>query len=294
MKIDLTNFNRYRNLHMKKFFLAPIFWCGFLVVLPTLYAHLPIYLLPLYSLPAVYLGTMQAFLIHESWHLYARQKFMPFLYHLYNVILISDPQSYFLTHAEHHAHANSIRDIEFYPFGRIENRKLRFLHNFLDLFIGAFYTGLARTAALRKHRKYKTTTTALSTAASIALYAVLFLLSHAIFGVEIADFLIPYFFVCHMISLLVRHTQLLEHGGLFLDDDQKTRDMKTRNLRPEGWPARFFLFMTQSDSKDHLLHHIRPTSSKSQNEDKTLPEDAILIHFKDYVPVLKDLLLAKY
>lgn len=278
---------------MKKFILAPFFWCAFLVMLPALYAHLPIYFLPLYSLPAVYLGTMQAFLIHESWHLYSRQKGMPFLYHLYSVILISDPQSYFLTHAEHHAHVNSIHDIEFYPFGRIQNKKLRFLHNFLDIFIGAFYTGLARTSALRKHRKYKVTVTLLSTGASITLYIVLFLTSQFFFQVEIFDFLVPYFFVCHMISLLVRHTQLLEHGGIFLDEDLKSRDLKTRNLKPEGWASRLFLFMTQNDSRDHLLHHLHPSKFNSKSQSPDLPGNAVCITFKDYVPVLKDMLLAK-
>lgn len=86
---------------------------------------------------------------------------------------------------------------------------------------------------------------------------------------------------------MLHQSQLIEHGNVIGEGDWNVRNLLTRNLNSDGILEKFFLFMTHGDSREHVLHHTlvkvysRPFPGKVP-----MPEQAVYIRLKSYLPIL--------
>jgi hypothetical protein len=92
----------------------------------------------------------------------------------------------------------------------------------------------------------------------------------------------------------LHHSQLVEHGNLFVPGEWKERILKVRNLRPKGISEKLFLFLTHGDSREHVLHHTQVgVYSRPFPGAVPMPDNAVYITLGDYAGILRGMLTEK-
>jgi hypothetical protein len=281
-----------------KFHFAPAAWIGFLFILPAVYHASAAAGFAIIVFPGVYLFAWIGFLMHETWHRYVRGIPNNAVYTVLAVILVSDPQIYRLVHGHHHAGVHTWEDMEFHPLGEIRSRLFRIVNNAMEIFIGiAYLVAVSLITVPRDGRfrgKYRPWKTWLSVVIWAAYLAGIGLLSATVFHVPAGDVAISYAIVFWAGSLVLHHSQLVEHGNLIVQGARHQRDRWTRNLGSSGFPEKFFLFLTHGDSREHVLHHTEPAVYSRPFPGKLpMSDNATVVTLKQYWTILKDMLAGR-
>jgi fatty acid desaturase len=281
-----------------KFFFAPAAWLIYLFLLPAavnrggaaaLFAALP---------PGIFLFSWMGYLMHECWHQYVPSVPSKFMYALLALLIVTDPQMYRMLHGYHHTQVNTWADTEFHPFGSIQNRFLLIINNSLEIFVGAAYLVAASMAVVPRHSQFQAKFRWVHTFLAVLFWAGYLAgvaeLSHLVFGVPIQTIALCYLLVLWLGSLLVHHSQLVEHGNLVGEGSWQERNLLTRNLSGRGFMARLFLLLTHGDAAEHVLHHsMVKTYSRPFPGRLTLPAGAVIITLPEYCGVILDMLAGR-
>jgi fatty acid desaturase len=281
-----------------KFYLVLFAWPAYLFLIPWAYHRFGYPALALILFPGIYLFTWLAFLMHECWHKYVPQLPNKLFYRLFSWMLLTDHQIYWLVHGHHHSEVNTWEDREFHPLGEIKNRAWRRIYNFLEIACGwAFLVVVTSWAIPRlpKYRKrYRFTNLLISICFWVLIVGGLGLLSSQVFRLSTAEVLVPYLLSYFLGSVILHHSQLIEHGNLALEGTWEQRNLKTRNLRNKTLGEKLFLFLTHHDSHEHVLHHTSPRLYTRPFVGRVpLPSETVVISLREYAGVLKDMLLAR-
>jgi fatty acid desaturase len=241
--------------------------------------------------PGVFLFTWAGFLMHECWHKYVPNIPNRLYFNLFSWMLITDPQVYRLVHGDHHAEVNTYRDIEFHPLGRINNRILRSIYNLCEIVFGIAFLIICASFTVprdvRYKKKYRLWKMIMSVIVWILFLGCLGFASHYVFGVSYESIALLYAVTIWFNSVVLHHSQMIEHGNLIVEGDLKRRNLVTRNLKPAGIFEKLFLFLTHNDSREHVLHHtLARVYSRPFPEKIPLPEKANNITIKDYIKIL--------
>jgi fatty acid desaturase len=290
MTLELIAEARIRKLSVY-YYLVMILWPAYLLFLPPVFVHLGGWVILYMIFPGLYIFTWTGYLMHESWHKFVPNVNNSFFYHLFALMILSDPQVYHIIHGSHHAQVNSYADAEFHPLGEIKPRGLRILCHWLEAVFGvAFLVGVASLTVPRdprfakKYRAWKLPVAALSWAVFLGGLG---FLSHLIFGVAASKVLLSYALSFWLGSFFLHQSQLVEHGNLIVEGDFRQRNARTRNLKPSGIPEKAFLFLTHNDSREHVLHHTMTTvHSRPFPGVIPLPENAVSITMGEYFMIL--------
>ncbi len=282
----------------RNYYLVLTGWCLYLLLLPGAYAAWGWPSLGLVLFPGLYFFTWMGYLMHEAWHKYVPNVPNLFFYQIFAYLLLTDPQIYRLLHGHHHAEVNTYDDREFHPLGRINNRFGRMVYQFLEITLGVGFVLLMSLIAIPRHPRYAAKFRLSQTLLTVLVTAVIFtslgLLSHFLFQATVVQILIPYALTYGLGSMLLHHSQLVEHGNLYVEGDWQQRNIKTRNLRAHTWLEKLFLWMTHHDAQEHVLHHTqtriygRPFPGRLP-----LPEGSVVISLGDYLSILGDMLLGR-
>jgi hypothetical protein len=274
-----------------KFVLVLILWPLYLFFLPLVWARLGALVILYLIFPGIYLFTWIGYLMHESWHKYVPNLPSSFFYNAYALMLLSDPQLYRMTHGYHHSKVHTYEDAEFHPIGEVRNRFLRILYNWAEVFTGVAWLVLMAAIAVPFDPRFKDRYRVWKLFASLAFWVVYLggigYLSHLAFGVTIAQIGLSFLVSIWLNSFLLHHSQLIEHGNLYVEGTLDRRNVWTRNLRNDGLLEKIFLFFTHGDSQEHVLHHtltkyyLRPFTGTVP-----LPEQAVSITLRDYLGIL--------
>lgn len=281
----------------KAYFLA-IAWPLYIFFLPYVYAQFGWLALLFIIFPGTYLFTWLACLMHECWHGYMPNLPNRTFYNIFSLMLFTDPQVFQLTHPWHHAKVHTYRDIEFHPLGKIENKSLRIIYNWLEIFVGSVFIYTVTNISLAQHPdfkdKYSYRQTILSTLVWITFVVSLAMASHLILGVTLSQIVISYAVGLWLESLMLHHNQLVEHGNLIVKGSLEERNLATRNLQPTSLLAKVFLFLTHRDSQEHVLHHnFSAINTRPFHDVAALPDGSVYITLKDYLIILRDMLLGR-
>jgi fatty acid desaturase len=281
-----------------KFYFAPAAWLLYLILLPAIAwrggagAHIA-------ALPfGGYLFAWMGYLMHECWHRYVHAVPSKVFCSLFALMIVTDPQIYRMLHGYHHTRVNTWEDTEFHPFGPIQNRFLRIVNNALEISVGAAYLVLASLVAVPRHPQFRPKFRWLNAAAAVLVWAGYLggigAVSHLAFGVPVRAVVLCDSVVLWLGSLLVHHSQLVEHGNLIGVGSWQERNLLTRNLSARGLAARLFLLMTHGDSAEHVLHHTVPgIYSRPFPGRLALPESAVMITLADYGRIIVDMLAGR-
>jgi fatty acid desaturase len=281
-----------------KFYLVVLLWPLYLFFLPYMYQRFGAWSLAYMVFPGIYIFTWSGYLMHETWHKYVPNIPNDFLYQIYAIILFTDPQIYKILHGYHHALVNTYDDHEFHPLGRISNRFLRAIFNIFEIVFGIAFIAFVGQLTVPLNPKYKDKYRAWKTIITVLLFIVfaggLGYLSKHVFGLH--WHLVAYSFAISIWinSFIIHQSQLMEHGNLIVEGDYNKRNMATRNLNSKGFFEKIFLFFTHWDSAEHVLHHTkvaiysRPFFGKVE-----MPQNAVMISFKDYFKILEELISGK-
>ena len=274
-----------------KYYFAAVAWPLYLLVLPFVFSKLGYFSILFMIFPGVFLFTWVGFLMHESWHKYVPNVANNFFYYLYSWMLLTDPQIYKMLHGGHHMNVNSWEDKEFHPLGKIDNVFLRRIYNFFEIILGTVFivamTSITMPFNSKYKGKYRFKSLTLSVFAWIIFFAGIGFLSHVIFSVSAGTVIISSIINVWICSFTLHQSQLVEHGNLIAEGDWNVRNLKTRNLKKDGIPEKLFLLLTHGDATEHVLHHTlvkvysRPFPGKVP-----MPERAVYISFKSYLPIL--------
>ncbi|MGD0806438.1 MAG: hypothetical protein ABSA10_03010, partial [Anaerolineales bacterium] len=248
--------------------------------------------------PGIYLFTWVGFLMHESWHKYIPNIPNGFFYNAFALMLLSDPQLYQMTHGFHHSKVHTYEDAEFHPVGEVRNRAVRIIYNWLEVIIGVTWLVLMASLAVpldpRFSKRYRIWKLPISILAWVIIMGGIGFLAHRIFGVSLAQIVVPFAASIWLNSFVLHQSQLIEHGNLYVDGTFDERNVWTRNLKKAGVIESIILFFTHGDSEEHVLHHIlnkqylRPFPGVVP-----LPEKAVSITFRDYLGILGRILQGK-
>ena len=273
------------------YYLVLIMWPVYLFFLPAVLAYGGWWVLLYIILPGLYLFTWLGYLMHESWH-----KFIPtvnnrFFYNAFAFMILSDPQLYLMIHSSHHGQVHTYQDMEFHPLGEIRSRGFRLIYNWLEVIIGIAFLVMVVSFTVRKDerfaKKYRTWKLLTSIGVWIVFLGGLGYLSHLVFGVTLKQVILAFGLTYWLGSFFLHQSQLVEHGNLFVEGTFRQRNLKTRNLKPEGIFESVFLFMTHNDSREHVLHHIMTfIHSRPFPGVVPLPENSVMISLKDYFRIL--------
>lgn len=280
------------------YYLVLFFWCLYLLLLPGAYALWGWPGLLLIFFPGLYFFTWMGYLMHEAWHKYVPMVPNKFFYQMFAYLLLTDPQIYHLLHGHHHSEVNTYDDREFHPLGKIESRAWRRIYHFFEITLGVGFVMTMSLIAVPRHpryaQKYKLGKTLVTVMVTAALFIGFGWLSQLLFNVTAGQILIPYLMTYALGSMLLHHSQLVEHGNLIMEGDWQQRNIKTRNLRARTWLEKLFLFMTHHDAQEHVLHHTqtriycRPFPGRVP-----LPPEAVFISLRDYAGILGDMFLGR-
>ncbi len=281
-----------------KFYFAPIAWVAFLIVLPAIYrAHWALAVIAA-VFPGAFLFTWLGFLMHETWHKYVPTIPNKTMYNVYALLLVSDPQVYKMVHGHHHTHIHTWSDMEFHPYGEIKTRLLRIVNNLLEIFIGIAYLVAVSLVTVPRNAHFRDRYRIWKAAVSFFVWVVyLFcagLASSLLFEVRPGDIVMAYVLAFWVGSVILHHSQLVEHGNLIMEGDWKERNLWTRNLRSNGILEKIFLFLTHNDSREHVLHHtVTGIYSRPFPREVPMPDKAVYVTLHKYRDVLKDMLLGR-
>lgn len=279
-------------------YLVLLCWFLYLLIVPYIYSLNQIVGLVFVLFPGVYLLSLIGFLMHESWHGYFQGIPNRIFFFILSWTLFTDPQIFDVVHPSHHAKVNTYEDLEFYPFGRINNRILRAIYNCMEILLGSIFTlamaGIRLALFPKRNRTYRF---------DLLLFAVVMVLliwvgfgygAALLFQVDLPAILITYFLTIWLTSVTVHLDELIEHGNLIVEGSFEFRNSQTRNLRANGIFEKIFLILIHQDCREHLLHH---TSAKSFNrpfvERYPMPENAVYISLPEYIGVLKRMILGE-
>jgi fatty acid desaturase len=233
--------------------------------------------------------------MHETWHKYVPAIPNDRLYYILSWMLLTDPQIYKILHGFHHSQVNTWDDTEFHPFGRINNRMLRIIYNFFEIFLGIAFISLAAAMVLPHHPKYSKKHSISSSITAVTAIVVFLGLTgcaaHFIFGVGVKTVAVSYIASIWINSFFLHHSQMMEHANLIVEGDYNTRNIRTRNLSDKGVAEKIFLFFTHGDTREHVLHHTlvniysRPFPGKVP-----MPTSSVYIDFKGYLGILAEML----
>jgi hypothetical protein len=281
-----------------KFYAALALWPAYLFFLPWAYKNWGWFSFLLMIFPGTFLFTWVGYCMHECWHKYVPGLPHKLMYTLYSWMLISDPQIYRLLHGHHHLEVNTYADMEFHPLGEIKSRWLRCVYHFFEIFLGIVFIVILSSGAVPRHPRYRDKYRFGSLAVSMLMW-VLFLgglgwFSQMVFKVSGTQVVAAYALTLWFSSLLLHHSQLVEHGNLIVAGDWVRRNLQTRNFRRQTWLEKFFLFLTHGDSREHVLHHTQvKVFSRPFPGRVPLPAGAVTISLRQYLGVLQDLLLGR-
>jgi fatty acid desaturase len=281
-----------------KYYLLLLLWPAYLFFLPWIFARLGIFSLLYMVFPGIYLFTWVGFLMHESWHKYVPNIPNGFFYNAFALMLLSDPQLYQMTHGYHHSKVHTYEDAEFHPVGAVRNPAARIIYNWLEVIIGVAWLVLMASLAVpfdpRFSKRYRIWKLPFSLLAWGLLLGGIGFLAHRIFGVTLAQIVIPFAASIWLNSFALHQSQLMEHGNLYVDGSFDERNIWTRNLKRAGVIEKIILFFTHGDSEEHVLHHtltkqyLRPFPGVVP-----LPANAVSITFRDYLRILGRMLAGK-
>jgi fatty acid desaturase len=281
-----------------KYWLVLFLWPAYLFFLPLVFARLGIFSLLYMIFPGIYLFTWVGFLMHESWHKYVPNIPNGFFYNAFAWMLLSDPQLYQMTHGFHHSKVHTYEDAEFHPVGEVRNRAVRIIYNWLEVIIGVAWLVLMASLAIpldpRFSKRYRIWKLPISILAWAIIMGGIGFLAHRIFGVSLAQIVVPFIASIWLNSFVLHQSQLIEHGNLYIDGTFDERNVWTRNLKKAGVIESIILFFTHGDSEEHVLHHtlnkqyLRPFPGVVP-----LPEKAVYITFRDYLGILGRILQGK-
>ena len=277
------------------YYVAMTGWLAYMLILPWMWQWHPLAAIIAIIFSGVYFYTWIAFLMHESWHHYVPGVPHKVFYTLFSWFILTDPQLYRIIHGVHHSQVNSWDDIEFYPFGYIRNKTLLRIWSILEITLGETAMFLAYVFILPRNpvfsKKFRLRFFLLTVLALISYLFGMGMLSLLIFGVEISSIVFSYISTFWFCSVVLHHSQLIEHGNVIIDGDFEKRSTATRNLPPSGWMEKFFLFLTHNDSREHVLHHTHVAlHSRPYPNRIPLPENAISFRLRDYPRLIMDIL----
>ena len=278
-----------------KFYFVAVAWPVFVLGLPWAFHHSILLALALMVFPGGYLFTWAGLLMHEAWHRYVPGVPNETFYNYFSWILLTDPQIYKVLHGTHHAQVNSWDDREFHPLGHIAHPVARRVFNVCEILLGVGFIVVVSSLMLPLHpqfkQKYRFTSMLLSVLVIAVFFGGVVALNRAglhVPGREIAAALLLNVWVD---SLLLHHSQLIEHGNLIVAGDWSARNLKVRNLRADGIAEKLFLFLTHGDAKEHVLHHtLVSVYSRPFPGTVSMPSDAVYITLKDYGKILVGML----
>ncbi|MBF0571497.1 MAG: fatty acid desaturase [Candidatus Omnitrophica bacterium] len=230
-----------------KYYVAIFAWLIYLFLLPWAWSCSMALGFVLMVFPGVYLFTGMGFLMHECWHRYVPNVPNKLFFQIFSWLLLTDPQVYRLLHGSHHAEVNSWEDLEFHPFGRIKIRGLRILLNIFELIVGIAVLVIVQTFVMmnsaRFRNRFKVSSLLIAIFMWTAYLVLIGLAAQRAFLVPVSGIVIPYVLTFWIGSLVLHHSQLIEHGNLFVSGDWNERNIKTRNLDPRGWAEKLFIFL---------------------------------------------------
>ena len=288
--------------HLRKqvvsYYMVLILWPVYLFLLPPILVYGAGWVLLYLIFPGLYLFTWLAYLMHESWHKYVPMVNNHFFYHVFALMILSDPQLYFMTHGSHHGQVHTDQDAEFHPLGEIKSRWVRVIYNWLEVIFGvAFLVGVASLTLPRDARyaqKYRLWKLLVALGVWVVFLGGVGCLSHRVFGVVFSQVLLAYVLCYWFGSFFLHQSQLIEHGNLIVEGTFKQRNIYVRNLQPAGIIEKAFLFLTHNDAREHVLHHtLTNVHSRPFPGVVDLPENAVLITLEDYVRILGRMLIGK-
>lgn len=281
-----------------KHYCVVLAWPAYLFFLPWVWSRSPAAGIVFTVFPGIYLFTWMGFLMHECWHRYVPNVPNGAFYQIFSWLLLTDPQVYRLLHGTHHYHVNSWQDAEFHPFGEIKSRPLRIAMNIAEITLGIAALVIAQTFVMIGNpafrRKYRVMSLLVSILVWIVYLGGIGWAAHHVFSVPALSVAVSYILFFWIAGALLHHSQLVEHGNLFIAGDWNERNIKTRNLRVKSPAERVFLFMTHGDSREHVLHHVlvsvhsRPFPGRIP-----LPANAAIFTMGDYGRVLRDMITGR-
>jgi hypothetical protein len=281
-----------------KFILVAVLWPAFLFGLPAAWSFIGAWAILLVIFPGLYLFTWCGYLMHESWHKYVPGLPYGIFYNLFAIMLFTDPQVYGLIHGFHHSQVNTYDDTEFHPVGRIKNRFLRAVYNWLEIIFGIAFLEILAIIVVPIHpvhrKRYRWWKPLVAFVGIGGFLVGVGALSAFAFKLDAAQVAVPFLVMFWAGSFFLHHSQMVEHGNLIASGDWDRRNMLTRNLAAKGIVARLFLFMTHQDSREHVLHHtlVRVYSRPFPGR-VPMPEQAVYLTMRGYMGVLGDLLIGR-
>lgn len=237
---------------------ALVGWPLVLTLVPLAAHHFGVWLLLLAPVVGAYFVSWIGMLRHELWHGYVEGVDNRFFYRVTCFALCLDPETYRLSHASHHQHANTDRDMQLYPEGFLRDpRRARFQFA-MELLLGNLAWEIATAARLHRKGLLKKTTIAANLPGRLVLPGLLTLFFTAVVP-EAALFAAANFLLMFWAgSVMTRHNQWLQHLGIFATGDPDARDLLTRNLRNQTMLERLINFLNHDDSVAHTFHHTEP------------------------------------
>ncbi|MBL9139448.1 MAG: fatty acid desaturase [Verrucomicrobiales bacterium] len=229
------------------------------LTLPPLLAHRAgWWLLVLSPVIGAYFVSWLGMLRHELWHGYVDGLNNRLFYRVTCFALCVDPETYRLSHASHHLHANTDRDMQMYPEGFLRHPGRARLQFVMELVLGNIAWEVATTARLRRRGLLTGATIAANLPGRLVLPGFLALffagLAPEAAGLAAANFIL----MCGSGSIMTRHNQWLQHLGIFATGDDDARNCLTRNLRNQTILERVVNFLNHDDSVAHTYHHTEP------------------------------------
>jgi hypothetical protein len=168
----------------------------------------------------------------------------------------------------------------------------------LEIVLGIAYLSLSAQVMMpsneRYKDKYKAWKSFVSLVAIIAFMAAVGYLSAKFFNLRVMQVAVPLFLTVWIGSIFVHHSQMVEHGNVIVEGDYRTRNVRTRNLKPSGTAEKIFLFLTHGDSREHVLHHTQvKIYSRPFPGRLPMPPEARYIPIREFLGVLKDIATGK-
>ncbi len=280
------------------YYLVLALWPLYLFFLPPVFVYGRLWVVPYLIFPGLFLFTWLGYLMHESWHKYVPSINNTFFYNTFALMILSDPQLYFIIHSMHHSQVHTFQDSEFHPAGNIKSRVLRIIYNWSEVLIGVAFLVVVGTITVpgdsRFNRQYRYWKLVLSITLWVIFLGSISYASHLIFGVRWSQAILAIALTYWLGSFFLHQSQLIEHGNLIVEGNFRQRNLRTRNLRPAGIFEKIFLFLTHNDSREHVFHHtITKTHSRLIPGVMSLPENAVTITLRDYLKILGRMLKGK-
>ena len=243
-----------------KLVLSIVLWSVYIWILPWVFNINPLLAGFMVLFIGVFLYSWLANYMHDLYHRYLPDFKGGVLFHVFGVFLFMDPQVFKIAHQSHHAKVHTYEDLEFFPLGEIKNKFLNKLCLLLELCFGMLFIILCATYVVRNNKDFSKMKMIRAHMFSIAVYSSLFYLSYLFLGVgwwEIGLSFVMNLIVC---TCFFHHLQLIEHGFVLVDGSFENRSRHTRNLKPNGYFEKVFLFLTHQEPLYHWSHHSAPSN----------------------------------